>query len=148
MTAGTLYKQHLFSAPAALDALQEMLFERARAHDVTLQAWCVFSNHYHLVAAADDGARIRKMLARLYVDSARALNLRDGAAGRKVWYQFRDTQLTWERSWLARLRYTHENAVHHGLVVDAKDYPWCSARWFAETARPSFVATFAGYERM
>jgi putative transposase len=141
ITGGTLHKQHLFAAARALDALQELLFEKACEHGVTLQAWCVFSNHYHLVASADEGARVKKMIERFYVDSAIAINRRDGTKRRKVWYQFRDTQLTFERSWLARLKYTHENAVHHGLVVAATEYPWCSARWFAETARPAFVET-------
>jgi putative transposase len=58
-----------------------------------------------------------------------------------VWHQFRDTQLTYERSWLARLKYTHENAVHHRLVADAMNYRWCSASWFAANARPAFVET-------
>jgi putative transposase len=63
----------------------------------------------------------------------------DDAPGRKVWFQCRETQLTYERSWLARLRYTHQNAVHHGLVSDATKYRWCSASWFETNARSSFV---------
>jgi hypothetical protein len=39
-----------------------------------------------------------------------------------VWFQSWDTQLTNEGSWLARLKYTHENAVHHGLVPQATHY--------------------------
>ena len=81
------------------------------------------------------------MLTRLYVDSAVAINRRDDAKGRQVWYQFRDSQLTYERSWLARLKYTHENAVHHGIVANAMNYRWCSASWFANTARTSLVQT-------
>jgi putative transposase len=81
------------------------------------------------------------MLARLHVETAIALNREQNSAGRKVWFQFRETQLTYEPSWLARLRYTHENAVHHGLVADAEQYRWCSASWFAATARHSFAET-------
>ena len=55
--------------------------------------------------------------------------------------QFWDTQLTYEPSWLARLKYTNENAVHHGLVQNAENYRWCSAAWFASTARRGFVGT-------
>jgi putative transposase len=69
------------------------------------------------------------------------LNRREGVKGRKVWFQFRDLKLTFESSWLARLRYTHENAVHHGLVHDAANYRWCSASWFSSSAPRSFVET-------
>ncbi|MDP9192096.1 MAG: hypothetical protein M3P06_10400 [Acidobacteriota bacterium] len=141
VTGATLHHQHFFRAPRALDALQEMLFEKALEHGVALQAWSFFSNHYHLVASAGEGSRLKSMLTRLYVDSAIAINRRDGSKGRQVWYQFRDIQLTYERSWLARLKYTHENAVHHRLVADAMNYRWCSASWFASTASPAFAET-------
>jgi putative transposase len=141
VTGATLYKQHFFRTPASLDALQELLFEKAAEHKVSLQAWCLFPNHYHLVITADEGVRLRKMLGRFYVDSAKAINRCGDTEGRRVWYQFRDVQLTFERSWLARLKYTHENAVHHGVVTDALNYRWCSASWFAATARPAFVET-------
>jgi putative transposase len=81
------------------------------------------------------------MLTEFHKDSAININRADAAKGRTVWFQFRDTVLTIEASWLARLRYTHENAVHHGLVARATSYPWCSASWFETTARKSFVET-------
>ena len=132
VTGATLHKQHVFDPPSALDMLQSVLFDKAREHRVELQAWCFFPNHYHLVAKAAEGARVKDMLVRMHVTSAIAINRLDNTKGRKVWFQFRDTQLTYERSWLARLKYTHENVVHHGLMQDATKYPWCSARWFAE----------------
>lgn len=141
ITAGTSNKQHFFRKPAALDALRAALFAQAKGHDCWLQAWSLFSNHYHLVVSADEGDRVRTMLAALHKESARDLNALDDAAGRQVWFQFRDTQLTYEASWLARLKYAHENAVHHGLVRAAEQYPWCSASWFASSAKPSFVKT-------
>ena len=57
----------------------------------------------------------------------------------KVWYNFWDTRLTFERSYLARLNYVHQNAVKHGLVPVANLYPWCSAAWFERTASPAQV---------
>ena len=141
ITAATLHKQHFFRAPAALDGLRESLFAHAKAHDCWLQAWALFSNHYHLVLECKEGENVRRMPRQFHVDSAIHLNRRDGVKGRKVWFQFRDLKLTIEASWLARLRYTHTNAVHHGLVQDAANYRWCSASWFAETAPRAFVET-------
>ena len=141
ITASTRLKQHFFNSATALDNLREHLFAQAKKHDCWLQAWTLFSNHYHLVVSADDGARLHKMLTRLHVESAADANARDDAKGRQVWFQFRDTQLTIQTSWLARLRYTHENAVHHGLVHDAINYRWCSASWFADVAPRAFVET-------
>lgn len=141
VTAGTFLKQHYFRAPAALDYLRDSRFTHAKAHDCWLQAWSLFSNHYHLVVASDLGDNVRDMLRQFHVNTAIDVNRHDRVKGRKVWFQYRDTQLTIESSWLARLRYTHENAVHHRLVHDAANYRWCSASWFASTARPAFVET-------
>ena len=129
VTAATYLKQHFYRSRASLDALQEHIFLLAQDYSCWLQAWSIFSNHYHLVASAERGGQyLREMLARLHSEEAIAINARDQAKVRKVWFQFRETQLTYERSWMARLRYTHENAVHHGLVLNAANYRWCSAR--------------------
>ena len=144
IAAGTYLKQHFFRSAAALDALQDALFASALEEHCLLEAWCLLSNHYHLVVQVEDGANLQRMIRRFHSISAKAQNARDGARGRQVWFQVRETELTYERSWLARLRYTHENAVHHGLTELATSYRWCSAQWFEANARPAFVATLRG----
>jgi putative transposase len=79
------------------------------------------------------------MLNQLHSDSAREINKLDGAAGRQLWFQYWDTHLTYQRSYLARLNYVHHNPVHHALVEDAEVYPWCSAGWFGEKAPAGFA---------
>ncbi|HEV2884687.1 MAG TPA: hypothetical protein VGW36_07500 [Pyrinomonadaceae bacterium] len=61
--------------------------------------------------------------------------------GREVWYNFWDKKLTYERSYLARLNYVHQNPVKHGLVNVANQYAWCSASWFERTASPAAIKT-------
>ena len=141
ITAGTFHKQHFFRTQAALDGLQEALFRSAAEEQCELGAWCLLSNHYHLVVRIQEGASLQRMLRRFHSVSAKARNVRDGTRGRQVWFQFRETELTYERSWLARLRYTHENAVHHGIVERATNYRWSSASWFEANARPAFIET-------
>ena len=51
-----------------------------------------------------------------------------------MWHNFWDTKLTFEKSYLARLNYVHQNAVKHVLVPAANQYRWCSAAWFEQTA--------------
>ncbi|MGA7274814.1 MAG: hypothetical protein WBX14_08225, partial [Candidatus Udaeobacter sp.] len=58
---------------------------------------------------------------------------------RKVWHNFWDTKLSYQKSYLARLNYVHQNAVKHGLAQLASQYPWCSARWFEGVASPAMV---------
>ena len=62
------------------------------------------------------------------------------------WHNFWDKQLTYEKSYLARLNYVHQNAVRHGLVSVASHYRWCSASWFERTATPAQVATIYSFK--
>ena len=64
-----------------------------------------------------------------HANTARAVNDLDGLEGRQVWHNFWDKHLTYEKSYLARLNYVHQNAVKHGLAPVANQYPWCSAAW-------------------
>ena len=50
VTAGTLHKQHFFRGTERLDLLETQLLTLARQYGVQLEAWAVFSNHYHFVA--------------------------------------------------------------------------------------------------
>ncbi len=81
------------------------------------------------------------MLGLLHEKTAEWLNKLDDMPERKVWHNFWDTRLTYEKSYLARLNYTHQNAVKHRLVPVANQYPWCSAAWFERTAAPAQVKT-------
>jgi putative transposase len=63
-----------------------------------------------------------------------------------VWFNFWDTKLTYERSYLARLNYVHQNPVRHGLVAKASQYRWCSAAWFERVTPPAMVKTIYGFK--
>ena len=63
----------------------------------------------------------------------------DNAPNRKVWCNYWETKLTYQRSYLARLNYVHQNPVRHGLVPVANQYPWGSAAWFERTASAAMV---------
>jgi len=150
LTVSTYHKQHHFRGAVRLAVLHRGLLTVARKFGWQLEAWSVFSNHYHFVAHSpqdEEGAgSLSTMLGHLHQETARWVNQLDGAKGREVWYNFRETRLTYEKSYLARLNYVHQNAVKHGLVSVANQYPWCSAAWFERTARPAQVKTIYGFK--
>jgi putative transposase len=78
--------------------------------------------------------------------TAKQLNEWDKQAGRKVWFQFRDTRITFEKSYLARLNYIHYNPQKHGVAQNAEDYCWCSAGWFVKNASDAVIKTIKGFK--
>ena len=145
VTASTYLRPHHFAGKARLAVLHRGLLKVAADFGWRLEARAVFSNHYHFIghspAAADTAESLSRMLGLLHERTAKWVNKLDAAPGRKVWHNYRETRLTFEKSYLARLNYTHQNAVKHRLVPVANQYPWCSARWFERTATPAQIKT-------
>ena len=141
VTAGTYGKEHLFQSAERLNYLTKALITLSLEYFWELQAWAIFSNHYHFIAESARPATLRRLIQYLPSITAKHVNLLDGKPGRTVWFQYWDTQLTYEKSYIARLHYVHTNAVRHGLVREAEAYPWCSAGWFARKATRAFRLT-------
>jgi putative transposase len=143
VTAGTYLKLHHFRSPQRLRILHRGLLTVASDFGWHLEAWAVFSNHYHFIGhspvQAADASNLADMLSVLHTKTAGWVNRLDQAPARKVWFNYRETRLTYQKSYLARLNYVHQNPVKHGLVPVANQYPWCSAAWFERTASPAMV---------
>jgi putative transposase len=132
VTAGTYLKAPRFEDDPRRELLHDLLLDLAVQYDWGLEAWAVFANHYHFVAQspAGEARSLKRFLKHLHSVSARELNRLDSTPGRKIWHNFRETELTYEKSYFARLHYVHQNPVKHGMVAVASDYQWCSAAWF------------------
>jgi putative transposase len=145
VTAGTYLKANHFRGPERLRVLHRGLLTVAREFGWHLEAWAVFSNHYHFIghspAQQPDAVSLSAMLNKLHVKTSAWINKRDRAEERQVWHNFWETRLSYQKSYLARLGYVHRNPVKHGLVPVANAYPWCSAAWFERTASPAMVRT-------
>jgi len=139
VTAGTYLKQPIFSGRQRLEYISDQLLELAEKYGWQLQAWAAFPNHYHFVALSPARAASLTSLSRhLHSLTTIQANRWDGTGGRKVWFQYWETELTYPESYFARLSYVHQNAVHHRIVREASVYPWCSAGRFQRRAEASF----------
>jgi putative transposase len=147
VTSGTYHKEHLFTDGPRLRMLHDALLTVTAKHGWLLQAWAVFSNHYHFIAVSPPAAdSLKAVIQELHSRTARALNRRDGRPGRKVWHNYWETHLSIESSYSARLHYVHANPVKHGLVGVANLYPYGSAAWFERTATRAHVNTIYSFK--
>jgi putative transposase len=151
LTARTYAQIHHLHSPERRDWFQETLFGLAKDYGWKLEAWAILSNHYHLIGHSpldlpDGAASLSLFVRHLHSVSARRFNLWDASPGRSpIWQNFRETNLTFQRSYLTRLNYVHQNAVHHGLVALGSQWKWCSAAAFKHAASPAWVKTIAGF---
>jgi putative transposase len=150
VTASTYLKQHYFREPARLRVLHRGLLTVAEKFRWQMEAWAVFSNHYHFVAHSppteEDATNLSTMLGYLHERTAKWINRLDKSPRRQVWHNFYESRLTFEKSYFARLNYTHQNPVKHGLVSVANQYPWCSAAWFERTATSAQIKSIYSFK--
>jgi len=133
------------------DWFRDKLLELAAEFGWILEAWAILSNHYHLVAHSPEDDRDAKTLGvfvrKLHSLTTKELNRRERTPGRtRLWQNFRETHLTFQESYLARLHYVHQNAAHHGLVKKGSDWEWCSARKFRDAVSPAWLKTIASFQ--
>jgi putative transposase len=95
-------------------------------HDVTIWAYCLMTNHVHLilVPSAKDG--LRRAISETHRRYSRKINFRNDWRGYLFQGRFSsyplDTKLL-----LQAARYIERNPVEAGLVTEPEEYPWSSA---------------------
>ena len=151
VTARCAEGRHLLAEDEMKDWFQEALFTIANEFGWTLEAWAILSNHYHLIGHSPQGPcgaeSLRDMIRKLHSLTTRELNRRENQIGRtRLWQNFRETCLTHQRSYLARLHYVHQNAVHHKLVAVGSDWKWCSAAEFKKAVTPAWLKTITSFQ--
>lgn len=98
----------------------------ARRYDVELLAYCLMSNHVHLVVVPRASNGLERALRHLHMRYAQRLNSQKRWKGH-VWQgRYFSAPLDEPHFWAA-IRYVERNPVRAGLVVRAEDYPWSSA---------------------
>lgn len=108
-----------------------LLRDQAARAGMRLLGYCLMTNHVHLVAVPEHPAAFAEALGRLHGDYARRLHERRGGHGHLWQNRFYSCPLDRDHLWTA-LRYVDLNPVRAGLVADATEYEWSSARAHVE----------------
>jgi len=146
VTGATLNRRHYFADTERLSLLQNTLLSTLTEYEWQPESWAVFANHYHVIAKSpDNGKKLKATFQRLHSQASRELNKLDKQAGRKIWFQYWDSLITFEDSYYPRLNYVNNNPVKHGLVGNAELYPFCSAAWFRANAEPGYYRKVSSY---
>ena len=95
-------------------------------HDVDILAYCLMTNHIHLVLVpnAEDG--LQRVLKPLHMRYAQRVNRAQGWKGHLWQGRFFSSPLD-DTYLLAATRYVERNPIRVGLVDRAEDYRWSSA---------------------
>ncbi len=136
---------HAFAPEACRDLMTLSLLDDARRYGMALRAFVVMPHHIHFVGFVPRETTASWLLNRIKSNSARRV-LRilppeikaqfceqEGLNRRSFWKDgFRSTVCFSPKVRTQKIDYTHNNPVLAGYCLQAADYAWSSARFWAE----------------
>jgi putative transposase len=119
-------REDIFFTEEDREAYLSWLKEYCEKFGVEILAYCLMTNHIHLVAvpSADDG--LQRVLKPLHMRYAQRINRSRGWKGHLWQGRFFSSPLDEAYLWAA-VRYVECNPVRAGMVSRAEDYRWSSA---------------------
>ena len=112
----------------------------------SVYAWCLLTNHYHVLLKTDQIKLLRNELGLFHGRSSHKWNAEDGTRGRQVWHNCFERRISSERHYFASLNYVLNNAVHHKYVERWQEWPWSNAAEYLETVgEEAALATWREY---
>lgn len=103
-----------------------LMAEWCSRRGVEVWAYCLMTNHVHLVAVPSSEDGLRRAIGEAHRRYSRRVNFREGWRGH-LW-QGRFASFPMDEGYLLRaVRYVELNPVRAGLVEKPEDYPWSSA---------------------
>jgi len=122
-------KMDVFFRDADRSEYLRQLSEQGRRFGVEYIAWCLMTNHVHLVAVPRQEDSLAQGIGEAHRRYTRFVNFREGWRGYLFQGRFHSFPLEADYI-LSAVRYVLRNPVRAGLVRKPWDYRWSSARWF------------------
>jgi putative transposase len=98
----------------------------AREYGIEIWAYCLMTNHVHLVLVPEHSQALSQMLRDTHTAYALRFNVQNRVSGHLWQGRFFSCVLDESYVWAAA-RYVEQNPVRVGLVTQAEAYPWSSA---------------------
>lgn len=124
-------KQRVFYEDSDYRAFLAKLHAAAACHGVTIAAYVLMPNHYHLLARQTRDNGISKLMEALGTSSAKRFNLKYNHVGHLWQGPYRYAFITTQEGIAEVARYIHLNPVRAGLAKSPEQWPWSDYRTHA-----------------
>ncbi|HBI55627.1 MAG TPA: hypothetical protein DG577_05085 [Firmicutes bacterium] len=128
-------KMDIFRDNADKSWFLTLLINKKAKGEFLLHAYCLMSNHVHLLVRAKDP--LQRIIKRICGPYAQYFNFKYDRVGHLFQGRYHSQVIDCERHFLVCSRYIHLNPVAAGITVCAQDYPWSSYRIYSAPLRPS-----------
>lgn len=104
----------------------EWLSNYCKKWRVDVLAYCLMTNHVHLVLQPKTEEGLQRVMKPLHMRYAQHVNKAKGWKGHLWQGRFFSSPLDYAYTWAA-IRYVERNPVRAGMIEKAEDFPWSSA---------------------
>lgn len=127
-------REDIFLQPDDYAAFLKIVRESAERWNVNVAAYCLLSNHYHLLLQTPEGnlARCMRHINGVYTQHFNRTHRQDGQLFRG---RYKAVLVEDDSHLLEVLRYIHRNPLGAGLVRQLDDYPWSSHAGYLSCAK-------------
>ena len=134
-----LAKRPVFETERDMRAFEALIAREVHAGRVEVHAYAILLNHYHLLVRSPRGLLSDAMCV-VQGKYARWFNRSRDRDGPLFRGRFLARSIDDDEYWATVVRYIDANPVEAGLVSRARDYPHCSAYWYARATGPRWMA--------
>ncbi len=122
------------------------LAEYSAKHKVDVLAYCLMTNHVHLILRPKEDTGLQKVLKPLHMRYAQYINKVNGWTGHFWQGRYFSSALDENYTWAA-IRYVERNPIRAGMVEVAEDYKWSSAAAHCGLKPEPMLYNFSKHER-
>ncbi len=119
-------KEYIFSTIEMMNKYRNLLKQNIQQSDVKLLAYCIMSNHAHMLMYAEDIQEMSKIMQKINTSFARFYNIKKNRVGFVFRDRFYTQQILSKRQLYNCLAYIHNNPVKAGMVKYPGDYKYSS----------------------
>ena len=122
-------RQVIFAEPRDYERYLQTLAEFKDVYGVQVYAFCLMTNHVHLLLAPETVAGLAKLMKRLAGRQTRHHNRLEGRTGTLWESRYKSSVVDTDEYLLACSRYIELNPVRARMIATPEEYRWSSCRY-------------------
>ncbi len=136
-------QQQVFHKEGDFQAFTALLVELSARYAVDVFAWCLMSNHYHLIVRANTASDLSRGMHWFQTTHVRRYHKHYGSSGHLWQGRYKSFAIENDEQLLTVIRYIEANPVRAKMVDSAVKWPWSSHRYRPGTAGTGSAGAFS-----
>ena len=132
---------HLFEEDKDYDKLLEILIQIKNEMGIQIHAYCLMSNHVHILIEEAAMRDITKIMRKLLTKYAGWFNRKYKRSGSLIANRYKSKPIEANENLISLVRYIHQNPIKAGIVEKIEKYKWSSYKEYLNETKNGLTTT-------